>query len=120
MKVPTYSYSSFSRILQLSLSREFKKTQFITRMHSSRMRTAHSLTISHRKKYACPLEQPCTPPRATMHAPRSNHACPPGATTHAPRSNHAHPPRSNHACPPRSNHTRPPTSNHAHPPLWTE
>ena len=29
VKVTTYSYSSFSRILQLSLSREFKKTQLI-------------------------------------------------------------------------------------------
>ena len=114
VKVTTNSYSSFSRrILQLSLSQEFKKTQFITRMHSSRMRTARSLTVSHHKKYACPPwsnhahppEQPCMPPW-------SNHTCPPGATTHAPPSNWAHPPGSNHACPPRSNHARPP--------MWTE
>ena len=61
-----------------------------------------------------PREQPCTPPRATMHAPQSNHACnpqmPPGATTHAtPRCPWEQP-----RMPP------PPRSNHAHPPLWTD
>ena len=64
-----------------------------TRMHSSRMRTTRSLTVSHRKNHAHPQEQPCThthpeqphtPPGATTHAP-------PRATMHAPRSNHAHP-----------------------------
>ena len=97
-----------------------------TRMHSSRMHTACSLTVSHRKNHACP-------PRATMHAPRSNHAHPPGATMHAPPgatthappgSNHAHPP-SNHAPPGATTHAppeqphMPPRSNHAHPPWAT-
>ena len=63
------------------------KLQNAKRMHSSRMRTARSLTVSHRKNHTCP--------------PGSNHACPPW-------SNHAHPPRSNHACPPWSNHACPP------------
>ena len=54
------------------------------------MRTARSLTVSHRKNHAGPP----SPPGATTHAPQSNHACPPpraithacppGATTHTP------------------------------------
>ena len=100
-------------------------------MHSSRMCTARSLTIScHILCTPCnhahpptamhgPL-QPCMPPSnhahmhpTTTHAPPSNHACPP-ATTHAP----------NHTCPlatmhtPRQpctppNHTCPPATMHA-------
>ena len=38
-------------------------------------------------------EQPCTLPRATMHAPQSNHEHPPGATMHAPREQPCTPPR---------------------------
>ena len=100
---------------------------FLTRMHSSRMRTARSLTVSHRilhmppqeKPHMPPWEQPCMPPREqpcthtlgkTM-PPREQPCMPPG-------SNHTHP-RSNHACPPGSNHTCPPRSNHAHPPRGT-
>ena len=86
-----------------------KKVTKNTRMHSSRMRTARSLTVSHRIL--------CTPPPATTHAPwlpripPSNHASPP--TMHAPH-NHTHPP-GNHAHPwqPR---IPPPPSSHAHPP----
>ena len=79
-----------------------------TRMHSSRMRTARSLTVSHRKNHACP-------PRATMHAPpeqprtppQSNHACPPGSNhTCSPWEQPCTPPEQ--PCPPRSNHTCPP------------
>ena len=94
-----------------------------TRMHSSRMRSAHSLTVYHSRSacmhaplphmlpcHACPLQ--CMPP--AMHAPY--HACPlpctplPGMSPamHAPCSpamhapchacpHHAHP---YHACPP--------------------
>ena len=105
----------------------FHNCQTITRMHSSRMRTARSLTVSdhipctHPRHHACPpttMHAPCnhacppatmhtplqphTPP-TTMHAPH-NHTCPPQprippTTTHAP-CNHAHPP-CNHACPPQ-------------------
>ena len=107
-------------------------------MHSSRMRTAHSLTISPYLvvSHACPQEQPCMPPtappqsnHATMHAPQeqpctpqNNHALP-GATT-PPWSNHAcppeqpcMPPQSNHACLPGA--TTPPWSNHECPPRAT-
>ena len=77
----------------------------MTRMHTSMMRTARSLTVSHRKNHARP--------------PGSNHAWP-------PRSNHTHPPGSSHACPPweqprmpsppREQPCMPPQSNHACPP----
>ena len=71
-----------------------------TRMHSNRMRTARSLTVSHRKNHACPPEKPYMPPEQPSMPPRSNHAhppqqpcmpppweqpcMPPRATTHAP------------------------------------
>ena len=48
-----------------------------TRMHSSRMRTARSLTVS--------------PYLVVSYTPRSNHVRPPRATTHTLRSNHARP-----------------------------
>ena len=65
------------------------------------MRTARSLTVSHRKTTHAPppgatthtpqsnhtrppWEQPRTPPGSNHACPLSNHACPPGATTHAP------------------------------------
>ena len=106
------------------------------KMHSSRMRTARSLTVSPylivshtcppRINHAHPPEEPRMPPppRATMHAlPGSNHACPPGATTHAPpQSNHTPPeqprtpPWSNHACPPRAT-THPPRATMHTPPV---
>ena len=87
---------------------------FITRMHSSRMHTTHSLTVSHWKNHAHPPGKPHTPPGATTHAP--------GATTYAPweqprMSPLEQPctPLSNHACPPEQPHM-PPRSNHACPP----
>ena len=59
-------------------------------MHSSRMRTARSLTgISSYPMHAPP------PPEKTMHAPQEQPRMPP-------------PPQSNHAPPTRSNHARPP------------
>ena len=112
-------------------------------MHSSRMRTARSLTVSaylvvsHAHppwRNHAPPEQPCTPgttthpPGATMHAPWRNHAppeqphthpreqprMPPRATTHTPPSNHACPP-SNHACPPGATMHAPRPTTHAPP-----
>ena len=69
------------------------------RMHSSRMRTARSLTVSRRI--------PCTPP--------CNHACP---STIPPSPQPCMPPH-NHACPPATMHVplQPctPPCNHAHP-----
>ena len=89
-------------------------------MHSSRMRTARSLTVSRRIPCMPPSKQPCmTPPQlrmppTTMHLPPAlhNHACPPGATTQA------HPREQPCTCPPWRNHACPP-SNHAHAP-WEQ
>ena len=87
-----------------------------TRMHSSRMHSTRSLIISlylvvshthPRSNHARPPEQPRIPLGATMHAPRSNHACP------HPRSNHALP-GSNYACPPGAT-TPPGATRHAPP-----
>ena len=102
-----------------------------TRMHFSRMRTAHSLTVSPYLivSHACPPEQPCMPPqKQPCTPPQSNHACPleqsrtPPEQPHTPLSNHAclpratmHAPRSNHACPPGAT-MHAPQSNHAYPP----
>ena len=87
-----------------------------TRMHSSRMRTAHSLTVSLYLivSHACP--PPCM--RATTHAPQSNHACPPEATMYAPQQPHMSPGATTHATihPQRATTHAPPQSNHAHPP----
>ena len=55
------------------------KIQLQTRMHSSRMCTAHSLTVSHSIWLGGGACVPCMPPSA-MHAP--HHTCPPA--THAP------------------------------------
>ena len=79
-------------------------------MHSSRMRTARSLTVSRR------IPRTHIPP--TMHAPR-NHTHPPPATMHTPWQPCIHPwqpcmPLSNHT--PPGNHTYPPATMHA-PPL---
>ena len=81
-------------------------------MHSNRMCTAHSLTVSCRILCMLPPQPrmaPCNhtwPPATTHapynHAPPSNHAHPP-ATMHTPLAT-MHPP-SNHACPP--NHACP-------------
>ena len=67
------------------------KIQKETRMHSSRMRTACSLTVSRgicwgacaHMPPATHAPPPCTP--ATMHAP--HHTCPPA--THGPPATHA-------------------------------
>ena len=99
-----------------------------TRMHSSRMRTARSLTVSPYLvvSHACPPGATThTPPRATTHAPpgATTHAppvqpcTPPGATTHAPQSNHACPPGATMlAAPPPHPWEQPRTP----PPLLTE
>ena len=78
-----------------------KVNVFKTRMHSSRMCTAHSLTVSPYLvvSHACPnREQPHMPPEQPC-MPQ------PGATTHAPQSNHTCPPMEQPCMPPRSNHT---------------
>ena len=84
-------------------------------MHSSRMRTAWSLTVSRRILCMPPPPQPRMPPHqprmplATIHAPPRphmpprNHACS-LPTTHAPQY-HARPPATMHA-PGRQNHRR--------------
>ena len=72
-----------------------------TRMHSSRMRTARSLTVSRRIPRTPPYPpwEACTPPRS-MHAPRKH--TPPGE-----------------ACTPPQRHTHTPPGN-THAPPWTE
>ena len=93
-------------------------------MHSSRMRTAHSLTVSHRILCMPPTtmhapcnhthpQQPCMPP-TTTHTPQQ--PCMPPWQQYTPPSNHAHP-LGNHTCPPQTMHTPLPTMQ---PPLWTE
>ena len=107
-------------------------------MHSSRMLTARSLTISRciphmpPSNHTCPLQpfdhacpptmhtppQPCTP-LATMHSPWQ--LCRPTTTMHAPWQPCISP--GNHTCPP-SNHAHPtkqpiPPTNHTHPPPAT-
>ena len=105
-------------------------------MHSSRIRTARSLTVSHHILHT-PPQQPRMPPDmhaphpATMHAPwqpciPGNHAHP-LATMHAPwqpctpqqphaPSNHAHPPATTHA-PLSTMHAPPPSTMHAPSPI---
>ena len=91
-------------------------------MHSSRMCTARSLTVS---CHMPPGNHACPP--ATMHAPH-NHACP--LQPHMPPGNNACPPATTHTPLPTThaplatthapcNHACPPTTTHA-PPLWTE
>ena len=78
-----------------------RRSTMITRMHSSRMRTARSLivspylVISHARLPLAATRH--APLGATRHAPpgATTHA-PPGATTHAPRAT-THHPGSNHA-----------------------
>ena len=92
------------------------KKQKQTRMHSSRMRTARSLTVSHRKNHACPPPSNHThPPEQPHMPPRSNHAHPPRATTHAPPGATTHAPLEQPHMPPRAT-THAPQSNHACPP----
>ena len=113
------------------------KRMIKTRMQSSRMRTAHSLTVS--RRILCMHPQPHMPLRnhaspTNMHAP-SNHTCPP-ATMHAhplqphmppckpcmtpqqprmPPSNHTHTPATTHTHPPVAMHVPRHPGNHAHP-----
>ena len=74
-----------------------------TRMHSSRMRTARSLTVScHIIRMPPPGEKPYMPPWKNMHTPQKkphmpmppgkNHAHPPEKTTHAPLEKPCTPP----------------------------
>ena len=72
--------SSFALFNKVRLFKGSKKTFTKTRMHSSRMRTARSLTVSPYLvvSHACPL--------------RSNHTCPPPSNHTWPPSNHTHPP----------------------------
>ena len=102
-----------------------------TKMHSSRMRTARSLTVSRRilctpsatthipSNHTHPPSNHAHPP-ATTHAP-SNHACP-LATTHAPQQPHTHPPTPTPQQPrmPPCNHACHPSKPRTHPSLWTE
>ena len=88
-------------------------------MHSIRMRTVRSVTVSRR----IPRTPPCnhTPP-ATMHAPPAtthapcNHTCPLQPCT--PRLQPRTPPPHNHTCPlgkhacPSGKHVRPPVDRH--------
>ena len=101
-------------------------------MHSSRMRTARSLTVSPylvvshapppgatthapppEAAMHTPQEQPCMPPRATMHTPL------PRATTHAPQSNHACPHPWEQPCPPPKQPHMPPLGQPYTPPQAT-
>ena len=74
------------------LSRAISGKTLLTRMHSSRMHTARSLTVSR--------HIPCMPPGC--------HACPP--LPHMPPGCHAHPPAATH--PPAAMHA-PPAAMHA-------
>ena len=102
----------------------------IKRMHSSRMRTARSLTVSP----CLVIPHTCPPPGATMHPPEQP-CMPPQATTQPPGATTHAPPGSNHTCPPGRNHAHPPGATmHAppgatthtppeqprRPPPWTE
>ena len=69
------------------ISVHFKENTGKTRMHSSRMRTARSLTVSPYLvvSHACPPEQPRTLLEHPRTPPQPEQPCtPPGATTHAP------------------------------------
>ena len=114
-----------------------------TRMHSSRMRTARSLTVSRcilrmppwgktthtlrqkpcmppGKNHACPPAKTthAPPPAKTMHAPLGkNHACPPAKTMHAPLAKTMHTPDKNHSPLAKTTHAPLPPSNHACPPM---
>ena len=83
-------------------------------MHSSRMRTARSLTVSPYLaiSYACPPEQPCmppweqpctSPPEQPCMPPQSNHACPLRATMHTPPQEQPHMPPQEQPCTPPVN-----------------
>ena len=75
-----------------SYSKQNKLFLSQTRMHSSRMRTARSLTVSHCKKKT--EKNHARPPHGKIHA------CPPEKITHAPPQKIKHPPEKSYACPP--------------------
>ena len=83
-----------------------------TRMHSSRMRTARSLTVSHcirktEKTMHAPPNKTTHPPNKTMHAPpnKTMHTPPPNKTMHPPnKTTHAPPHKTTHAPPNKTMH----------------
>ena len=79
-----YSLIIFTIYIDVMKDKLMRSYSTKTRMHSSRMCTAHSLTVSHS------IFHPCPPP--AMHAPC--HACPPA--THVPPAMHT----PCHTCPP--------------------
>ena len=105
----------------------------LTRMHSSRMRTARSLTVSRSICWGV-----CMPP--AMHAPCHTHPlpcmpptlpCTPPPLPHTPHPPPHMPPNPPHACPLPHCHACPqrtcppplphtPSHGHAHPPPWTD
>ena len=97
-------------------------------MHSSRMRTARSLTISHSICHACPPCHTCLPTPPATHAPHHAHPLPCMPLPYTPPARYA--PNAMHTplpCTPPTMHTPPPHMPppcmppcHAHPPPWTE
>ena len=97
----------------------------ITRMHSSRMRTACSLTVSRRilrmpprgKTIHTAQEKPCTPTQEKpCMPPGEKPRMPPRKTTHAPpgKKPHTPPPTWQNPCmPPQKKPHMPPSKNHA-------
>ena len=102
------------------------KIYLLARMHSSRMRTARSLTVSRSILRTPPGKKPCMPPKnKTTHTPekpctppRKKHACPPEQPRMSPQSNHTCPPRATmHAHPRATMHALPQgATTHAPPP----
>ena len=103
-----------------SLSNVLVGCRRATRMHSSRMRTTHSLTVCHSRSICWRVCVSCMPPcqacSPTMHA-HLPYMPPP--TIHPPAT---HTPPPSHTCPPKPRippmHAHHP--GHAQPPLWTE
>ena len=93
----TYSSEAVGSLWEIKITR---------RMHSSRMRTARSLTVSRRILRTPPSNH--AHPLATMHVPH-NHACPLQPCI----------PPNNHACPPATTHAHPPATTHAPLPVTT-
>ena len=92
----------------------------LTRMHSSRMRTARSLTVS-RHIPRMPTPHAHCPPKTTHASPATMHApqqpCTPPTATTGPPGNHAHPPTAMHTpwqlCITPSNPAHPLATTHA-------
>ena len=95
----------------------FRPISLLTRMHSSRMRTARSLIVSLYLaiSHACPPgSNHAHPPEQPRMPPGSNHTCPPEQPRTPPEQpcmpywEQPRTPLSNHACPsPRSNNACP-------------